>query len=37
MQVREKNIPDAVVTARTLASDFPENEELVKFLGTHDR
>lgn len=37
MQVREKNIPDAVLTARTLASDFPENEELVKFLEAHER
>jgi hypothetical protein len=35
MQVREKQIQDAVVTAHRLAKDFPENEELAKFLATH--
>ena len=36
MQVRERQMQDAVVTARRLARDFPENEELAKFLATHD-
>jgi hypothetical protein len=36
MQVREKNLPGAVETARALARDFPENEELRKFLALHD-
>jgi hypothetical protein len=37
MQVRERNLPEAVVTARVLARDFPENQELNKFLEAHDR
>ena len=36
MQVRERNIPEAVVTARTLVRDFPENTELTRFLEKHD-
>lgn len=36
MQVREHDMADAVVTARTLARDFPENVELRTFLMTHD-
>jgi len=36
MQVREKNLPGAIVTARTLVRDFPENADLNRFLGTHD-
>ncbi len=36
MQVREGNMADAVETARGLALDFPDNEELRKFLATHD-
>jgi tetratricopeptide (TPR) repeat protein len=36
MLVRERNLPDAVVTARALARDFPDNRELSKFLFTHD-
>ena len=36
MQVREKQLPDAVVTARTLSRDFPENRDLTKFLSQHD-
>ena len=36
MQVREKQMPAAVVTARKLARDFPENEELARFLATND-
>jgi hypothetical protein len=35
MQVREKNLTGAVVTARELARDFPDNRELTKFLETH--
>jgi hypothetical protein len=36
MQVREREIPEAVATARLLARDFPENRNLRKFLTTHD-
>ena len=36
MQVREKQLPDAVVTARALSREFPENRDLTKFLSTHD-
>jgi hypothetical protein len=36
MQVREKNLSGAVVSARQLARDFPENRELRKFLETHE-
>jgi hypothetical protein len=36
MQVREKNIAGAVETARGLARDFPDNEELRKFLIAHE-
>jgi hypothetical protein len=36
MQVRERQLPDAISTARRLAHDFPENEDLAKFLATHD-
>ena len=36
MQIREREIPGAVATARMLARDFPENRELRKFLTTHD-
>jgi hypothetical protein len=34
MQIRERSLTDAVVTARRLAVDFPENRELAKFLET---
>jgi len=37
MQVREKNFPEAVVTARALSEDFPDNADLVKFVATHGR
>ena len=37
MQVREKDLTEAVVTARLLARDFPENQELTRFLEAHDR
>jgi hypothetical protein len=36
MQQRERNLADAIVIARALARDFPENRELMKFLYTHD-
>jgi hypothetical protein len=36
MQVREREFPGAVATARMLARDFPENGELRKFLALHD-
>jgi hypothetical protein len=36
MQVRERNIVNAVATARDLSRDFPENRELVKFLNSYD-
>ena len=36
MQVREREVSGAVVTARRLARDFPENRELRKFLTTQD-
>ncbi len=35
MQVREKNFGDALITARDLAIDFPDNQELRKFIDTH--
>ena len=35
MQVRERNIADALVTAETLARDFPANPELRRFLEAH--
>jgi hypothetical protein len=36
IQVRERRMEDAVVTARALARDFPDNAELAKFLSRHD-
>jgi hypothetical protein len=36
MQVRERNLADAIVVARALARDFPDNRELTKFLYTYD-
>jgi hypothetical protein len=35
MQVRERNMPEAVAIARQLARDFPENRELVRFLAAN--
>jgi hypothetical protein len=35
MQVRERNIPEAMNTARTLAEVYPANLELQKFLTKH--
>ena len=37
LQVRERQLPAAVVIARGLARDFPDNRELAKFLETHAR
>jgi hypothetical protein len=36
MYVRERNFVEAVPIARQLALDFPENQELVRFLNRHD-
>jgi len=36
MQVREGETALAVESARALARDFPENEELQKFLAAHE-
>jgi hypothetical protein len=36
MQVRERNFTDAIVTARALARDFPDNRDLTKFITEHD-
>jgi hypothetical protein len=36
MNVREKNFKDAVLAARDIARDFPENAEIARFLKTHD-
>jgi hypothetical protein len=36
MRVREREVPEAVVTARLLALEFPENRELRRFLTAHD-
>jgi hypothetical protein len=35
MQVRERDLEQAVVTARALSRDFPENQELNTFIGAH--
>jgi hypothetical protein len=37
MQVRERNMVEAMATARALAKDFPENQELSKFIQTNTR
>jgi hypothetical protein len=36
MQVREREVPAAIATARLLVRAFPENRELRKFLTKHD-
>lgn len=36
MQVRERDVPGAMATARLLAGQFPENRELRRFITTHD-
>ncbi|NOT25116.1 MAG: hypothetical protein HOP16_03335 [Acidobacteria bacterium] len=35
MQVREKNFAEAVMTARALSAEFPDNVDLIKFVATH--
>ena len=35
MQVREKRLPEALETARRLAKDFPDNEELRSFIDAN--
>ena len=35
MQVRERDLAEAVATARQLARDFPDNRELTRFLNAH--
>jgi tetratricopeptide (TPR) repeat protein len=37
MQIREKKFADAVVTARRLARDFPDNPELAAFLAARGK
>lgn len=37
LQVRERNLAEAVTLAQRLARDFPENRELVKFLEAQTR
>jgi hypothetical protein len=37
MQVRERDLPQAVATARALSRDFPNNEELSSFIAAHAR
>ena len=36
IRAREKNFFEAVVTARALSRDFPENRELLRFIATHE-
>jgi hypothetical protein len=36
MQVRERDVQEAIITARTLARDFPENLELSRFIEAHE-
>jgi hypothetical protein len=35
MQIRERNFTDALLTARALARDFPDNQELTRFIARH--
>ena len=37
MHVREKAFAEAVVTARALSQNFPDNVDLVKFIATHEQ
>jgi len=37
LHVRERNLPAAIAIATDLARDFPENDELTKFLAKHGR
>src|SRR6185436_5528595 len=36
MQVREKNFTEALTTARKLSKEFPDNQELTRFIARHD-
>jgi hypothetical protein len=36
MQVREKDFASAIITARALLADFPENQDLRKFVESRD-
>lgn len=36
MQAREENFTEAVITARALSHDFPDNRELVRFIARHE-
>jgi hypothetical protein len=36
VQIREKQLREAVLTPRRLARDFPDNEEVRRFLQKHD-
>jgi hypothetical protein len=36
MQVRERDVPGAMATARLLVRQFPENRELRRFIAMHD-
>jgi hypothetical protein len=35
MQIRERNFTDALLTARQLARDFPDNQDLTRFIARH--
>jgi hypothetical protein len=35
MQIRERDVQQAVITARNLSRDFPDNEELNRFIQAH--
>ena len=35
MQIREKNFTEALSTARALARDFPDNQDLTRFIARH--
>jgi hypothetical protein len=37
MLMRERSVAEAVLSARELLQDFPENADLRRFLDTHDR
>jgi hypothetical protein len=36
MQVRERKFVDALLTAKGLVRDFPDNAELARFIERHD-
>lgn len=37
IQVRERDVQQAIVTARLLARDFPDNEALNRFIAAHEQ